>query len=196
MKAESFFDNRPVLLDIETTGLKADYGLVLVIGVRPYPGKPSDTRQFIINRRIKNWESAEFRMLAEFRRYMDEHPFIITYNGSRFDIPYLQVRLAAQGLPLLPKLYHMDLFYTVKRTFNYTITSRRSKYVQAVFAVGDPRAPHKDGSEMMTWLRATFARDAAAFARIVDHNRNECLRALDYQVRRLNRLVPNTIPRR
>jgi uncharacterized protein YprB with RNaseH-like and TPR domain len=193
----------PLLLDVETTGLKADYGLALVIGVRAFDPKRRSgvTRQFILDRTAKNWEVAERRMLREFRRvfdiyFRDSEPRIITFNGTRFDVPFLQARLAAQGLPLLPKTRHLDNYYTVKRTFGYTITSRRAKYVESLFQVGDPKAPHKDSSQMFTWLRATFARDKSAFQRIVNHNYDECLESLYYQTRRLYHLLPRTVPLR
>ena len=192
---EGFLASSPLYLDVETTGLKADYGLALVIGVSPYKARgPSPVKQFIIDYRALNWEKAERKMLTDFRAYMEGRTSIITFNGTRFDVPYLQARLAAQGLPLLPKMRHLDLFYTVKRTFGYTITSRRAKYIQSLFRVGDKTAPFKDSSQIMTWLRATFARDRSAMLRIIDHNRNECLKSLSYQTRRLIALVPRTVP--
>jgi uncharacterized protein YprB with RNaseH-like and TPR domain len=196
---DEFLKRRPLCLDIETTGLKADYGLVLVIGVREFTprGRPQPVRQFVIDNSCLDMESAEYVMLLNFRTFMagrgDGPDDIITFNGSRFDVPYLQARLAAQGLPLLPKMRHLDLFFTIKNTFKYTITSRRAKYIQALFRVGDPEAPLKDSSEMMTWLRATFGRDKKAFARIIRHNREECLVSLLYQARRLMPLMPRTV---
>lgn len=193
----------PLMLDVETTGLKADYGLALVVGLRLFRPKrgPRIGNQFIIDRTSRNWEAAEGRMLRDFRRFFDVYfattePRIITFNGTRFDVPFLQARLAVQGIPLLPKVRHIDLYYTAKRTFAYTITSRRAKYMQSLFRVGDPNAPYKSSSEIMTWLRATFSRDKAAFQRIVDHNANECLVSLDYQTRRLYNLLPRTVPLR
>lgn len=192
---DRFLAARPLLLDIETTGLKADYGLVLAIGVREFTahGRPEPVRQFHVDIRDIKLERSERRMLREFRAFMNGRGGIVTYNGTRFDVPFLQARFMAQGIPLLPKLRHLDLFYTVKNTVRYTVTSRRAKYIQALFRVGDPRAPLKDSSEMMTWLRATFSRDRAAFQRILDHNENECLSSLLYQTRRLADLAPRTV---
>lgn len=191
----------PLMVDVETTGLKADYGLALVIGIRQFrPGRSVRVwHQFILDRTAKDWERAEGKMLRDFRRFFDlyfygQEPRIITFNGTRFDIPFLQARLAVQGISLLPKMRHIDLYYVAKRTFAYTITSRRAKYMQSLFRVGDPNAPFKNSSELMTWLRATFSRDRMAFERIVDHNKNECLSSLDYQTRRLYGLLPRTVP--
>jgi uncharacterized protein YprB with RNaseH-like and TPR domain len=193
----------PLEFDLETTSLKADYGLALVVGVRPFRvrSRRATPVQFILETRAKNWELAERRMLRDVERFLrgyfkDGPVKIITFNGTRFDVPFLQARLAAQGLPLLPKMRHLDLYYTVKRTFGYTVTSRRAKYIEAIFQAGDVRAPHKDSSQIFTWSRATFSRDRAAFARIVAHNRDECLASLDYQTRRLLSLAPRTVPLR
>lgn len=193
----------PLMVDVETTGLKADYGLALVIGIRQFrPGRGIRMwHQFILDRTKPDWEKAEHAMLLDFRKFFDVYfafgePRIITFNGTRFDVPFLQARLAVQGISLLPKMRHIDLYFVAKRTFAYTITSRRAKYMQSLFRVGDPNAPFKNSSELMTWLRATFSRDKAAFARIVDHNKNECLVSLDYQTRRLYGLLPRTVPLR
>ena len=201
---DCFLDRQPLLLDIETTGLKADYGLVMVIGVSRYtpsgPRKP--VRQFKIDIRKTDMERSEYNMLLDFRTFMDGETLkeggagIITFNGIRFDVPFVQARLMAQGIPLLPKMRHLDLFYVIKNTLRYTVTSRRAKYIQSIFKMGDPKAPLKDSSQMFTWLRATFSRDTAAFQRIVDHNRNECLQSLLYQTRRLKGLAPQTVPLR
>jgi len=201
---DCFLDRQPLLLDIETTGLKADYGLAMVIGVSRYtPSGPREpVRQFKIDIRKTDMEKSERDMLEDFRAFMEQEvqkeggAGIITFNGTRFDIPFIQARLMAQGLPLLPKMRHLDLFYVIKNTLRYTVTSRRAKYIQSIFKIGDPKAPLKDSSQMFTWLRATFSRDTAAFQRIVDHNRNECLQSLLYQTRRLRGLAPQSIPLR
>jgi uncharacterized protein YprB with RNaseH-like and TPR domain len=194
MRLETFLESGPLMFDIETTGLKADYGLILVIGVRRFlPEGSPEAVQFVIDRTRQDWEAAERVLLRSFLSYMKDESCIITFNGTRFDMPFLQARLAIQGLPLMPKMHHLDMFYAAKNAFRYTITSRRAKYLQALYSVGDPSAPHKESSQVMTWLRATYSRNRAAFNRIVAHNRTECLVSLDYQVRKLRPVLPRSV---
>lgn len=191
---ERFMASGPLLFDIETTGLKADYGLILVIGLmRHHPKNYYHPTQLVLDTKQKDWEKAERKMLKDFLKFVEGETCFITYNGIRFDMPFLQARLAIQGLPLMPKVRHLDMYYTVKRAFGYTVTSRRAKYLQALYRVGDPDAPFKESSEVMTWLRATFSRNQEAFRKIMRHNMYECLPSLDYQVRKLRNVLPRTV---
>lgn len=40
---------------------------------------------------------------------------IVTHNGKRFDLKYLNTRLVKHGLPILPKIHHVDTKVVLKR---------------------------------------------------------------------------------
>lgn len=44
---------------------------------------------------------------------------VVTFNGKRFDWPFFQTRLAINGMPLLPKIKHIDMCSVVKRHFRF-----------------------------------------------------------------------------
>jgi len=198
MRTELFLAARPLLIDIETDSLRADFGLVLCAVTRPYGPRVSDrkgTRIFRIDIKAPDLELAEKAMLQELRKSLIGVTGVIHYFGVHFDIPFLQTRLGMQGLQLLPKLLQLDMWNTNKRVYDRTITSRRMAAVQALFKEGDRLAPMKSGVEPHNWRRAKFARDQKAMDEIVAH----CVKDLDvleYQVRRLTPLLPDRVIRR
>lgn len=66
---------KTVFLDIETTGIKPSKAHITVIGC--YDGV--DTRVFIYNRNER-----------EFLDYINNYSIVVTFNGSCFDIPFLE----------------------------------------------------------------------------------------------------------
>jgi uncharacterized protein YprB with RNaseH-like and TPR domain len=90
------FADRAVCLDIETTGLSWGSSYITVVGL--YDGR--EYRAFVRGQNLD-------RLPAELRRY----GVAITYNGSRFDIPFLQAELG----PLPEGLAHVDVMYPLRR---------------------------------------------------------------------------------
>lgn len=82
-----------VYLDIETTGLTPYVDYVTVIGVHT----PKETKLFI---RGKN--------LEEFEKYMQQFAHIITFNGARFDLPFLKRDIGWEWNGLHTDLYHIS----------------------------------------------------------------------------------------
>jgi len=90
------FADRAVCLDIETTGLSWGSSCITVVGL--YDGR--EYRTFIRGQNLD-------RLPDELRRY----GLVITYNGSRFDIPFLEAELG----PLPEGLAHVDVMYPLRR---------------------------------------------------------------------------------
>ncbi|UCD91898.1 MAG: ribonuclease H-like domain-containing protein [Methanobacteriota archaeon] len=90
------FKERTAFLDIETTGLDYDRHEITLIGV--YDGK--EARTFT---RGKN--------LHQFPKEIKKFKSIVTYNGARFDLPFI--------LSTFPKLalnqIHIDIMYPLRR---------------------------------------------------------------------------------
>lgn len=70
-----YIKNKIVYLDIETTGMKPDSSHITVIGC--YDGK--ETRVFVHGRNEK-----------EFLEYIKKYEIVVTFNGSCFDIPFIE----------------------------------------------------------------------------------------------------------
>ncbi len=82
-------------LDIETTGLSWDYGYITVIGIYLDDGRLVQ----LVGREVTNVNLLE--------ALKNVHT-IYTYNGSRFDLPFIQASL---GIDLTRDFQHHDLMY-------------------------------------------------------------------------------------
>jgi uncharacterized protein len=85
-------------LDIETTGLSRDCSDLTVIGVATTHGSGLEARQLVGGQITAE---AVLDLLKGVER-------IYTYNGSRFDLPFIKARL---GLDLRRQFAHTDLMY-------------------------------------------------------------------------------------
>lgn len=90
------FVDRAVCLDIETTGLSCGHDHITVVGL--YDGR--DYKAFVQGQNLDQFQT-------EIRRY----GLVITYNGSRFDIPFIQAEMG----PVLRGLAHLDIMYPLRR---------------------------------------------------------------------------------
>lgn len=83
-------------LDIETTGLAWGFNVITVIGI--YDGQ--EYRAFVRGHNLHLFP-------REVRRYR----LIITYNGQRFDVPFIEAEMG----PVLTGIAHLDLMYVLRR---------------------------------------------------------------------------------
>ncbi|MFH1835352.1 MAG: ribonuclease H-like domain-containing protein [Methanobacteriota archaeon] len=98
-RAYGKFRNHACFLDIETTGLSPKEHIVTTVCVH----SPNGTRDYV-----------EGKNLAELKDDLDKFKYIITFNGARFDLPFLSKR---QGIKF--HQIHLDLMYPLyKLGFN------------------------------------------------------------------------------
>jgi uncharacterized protein len=89
------FRERTAFVDIETTGLSAAFDQITIIGL--YDG--DKFRAFV---RGKN--------LEEFPAAVSQYELLVSYNGSTFDLPFLQA-----AFPSFQPRAHLDLRYPLRR---------------------------------------------------------------------------------
>lgn len=85
-------------LDIETTGLSRRYADLTVIGIAYERARRTSIVQ------LTGYNLSESRLL----RALDGVDELYTYNGSRFDLPFIQAKL---GLELAACFRHTDLMH-------------------------------------------------------------------------------------
>jgi len=90
------FADQAVCLDIETTGLAYGPGHITMIGL--YDGR--EYKAFVRGKNLHQFS-------AEVRRYA----LVITYNGQRFDMPFIQAEMG----PVLEGLASLDIMYALRR---------------------------------------------------------------------------------
>lgn len=90
------FQDSTAFLDIETTGLSSTWDDITVIGL--YDG--NEVKTFI--RGIN---------LNDFPKQIEKYSLIVSYNGSRFDLPFILEKFPSLRLDHI----HIDLMYPLRR---------------------------------------------------------------------------------
>jgi uncharacterized protein YprB with RNaseH-like and TPR domain len=85
-------------LDIETTGLSPLYGYITVVGIHMEHGDEERTVQLV------GKEITSERLLE----VLDGVEVLYTYNGARFDLPFIREKL---GIDLAETFQHKDLMF-------------------------------------------------------------------------------------
>jgi len=167
------FAKETAFLDIETTGLSPYEGIVTVVGVHGAAG----TRTFIAG-----------EDLEELPAYLRRFRLLVTFNGSRFDLPFLSVALPQ----LIAPPVHIDLRFLLYRLGH----AGGLKRIEERLGIGD-----RTGVEGIHGLDAVrlwqeYRRgNRAALERLVRYNRADTVNLeplLDRAVRDLrDRLLPS-----
>ena len=107
---------RIVVLDIETSSLEADAGIVVGAGLLPESGK---SEYFEAKR-----TDQEKGLLVKLLKRLEACDVIVTWSGRGFDSPFLTTRLLKHGLNPLPLLTktHLDLNEVVRSRLRLTFT--------------------------------------------------------------------------
>lgn len=158
---------RTAILDIETSNLKADYGIVLTWCLLPLD---TDT---VIKGIITPADIAKGgKDGTEDRRIVKDciaaclgFDKLITYYGKRFDVPYLRARSMhmREKFPYFGSIHHVDVYDIVKHRF---CMSRKSQEVACRFLLNHTDKTHFDGS---IWREAARGK-ASALKQVLDHN--------------------------
>jgi len=145
-------------LDIETTGLTPDCSYMTVVGVYLVSSKGSDFRQFV----GQGWASQD---LLE---YVCQADILYTYNGSRFDLPFIQ---AQTGLVLHKHVKHVDLMY------NCWKCNLRGGLKKVEKMLGIERAlPDVNGyMAVILWQRYQAYGDEYSLEKLLAYNKEDCV---------------------
>ncbi|MDW7731050.1 MAG: ribonuclease H-like domain-containing protein [Methanolobus sp.] len=95
-RAFRLFSDKAAYVDIETTGLSPGSSHITVVGI--YDGK--DAKTFIHGIDLED-------VVEEFEKY----EYLVTFNGARFDIPFIKREFPEADLDKL----HADLMYPLRR---------------------------------------------------------------------------------
>jgi uncharacterized protein YprB with RNaseH-like and TPR domain len=145
-------------LDIETTGLSADYHEITVVGI--YLVEGSDTR-FV---QLVGEEITEEAVLE----VLDGVSTIFTYNGKRFDLPFIRDRL---GLNLETEFSHHDLMYDCWRNNLYggfKAVEKQLGIQRRLTGIGGFEA-------VMLWWRYVNEGDRGALKLLLEYNREDVI---------------------
>lgn len=98
------------VFDIETTGLNSNYCKVILIGILFNKNNKTIIKQF-----FANTENDEKKLLLAFINCIKNYQNHITFNGSNFDIPFLNNRLKKHNIDFsLSKNNDIDILKLIK----------------------------------------------------------------------------------
>ena len=108
--------SRIVILDIETSSLAADGGIIVGAGIMTETGRG----EYLEAKRTDQ----EKKVLATLLKRLSSYDVIVTWSGRGFDIPFLTTRLLKHGLDPRPvlRMMHLDLNEVVKSRLRLTFT--------------------------------------------------------------------------
>lgn len=159
----SFPDEAKVLLwDIECTHLKPDFGTILCIGYRWLGQKQIHVPSIMDYKGWKNDPTDDSRLLQDFLKVISQADIIVTYNGAKFDVPYLKAKLLEHDLGYLPPFKHVDLYQVVRK--NVLLSRRSLANVSRYLKLKAEKTP-VEGRE---WKRA-MSGNAASITYVIEH---------------------------
>ena len=143
-------------LDIETTGLCSFYDEITVIGICLANDSENELVQLV---------GADVTK-ANLLRTLRCAGTIYTYNGSRFDFPFINSRL---GVNLEEHFHHHDLMYDCWRNNLY------GGFKAVERQLGIPRRLHGIGGAeaVMLWWRYQINHDRKALNLLLEYNRED-----------------------
>ena len=143
------FERETAYLDIETTGLSPFDGIVTVASVHAR----GETRTFLAG-----------EDLEELPAYLRRFPVLVTFNGSRFDVPFLTAVFPA----LTPPAAHIDLRFLLYRLG----ISGGLKRIESTLGLGDRTGVEGvDGLGAVRLWHEYRRGDRASLDRLVRYNR-------------------------
>ena len=154
------------VFDLETSSLKANFGIILCGVHKPIGGKASVLR---IDDFTDKW-SEDASLVGALIGELSTPLILVAHNGVRFDRPFLNARAARWGLePLNPRGRIIDPVVVARRHFAMSWNGLESL---SVFLETKARKSPVDGG---LWLRAILDHDKAALDAIVKHCVNDVL---------------------
>jgi uncharacterized protein YprB with RNaseH-like and TPR domain len=99
--------------DIETSNLAANFGIMYCYCIKEH-GTDKIYSSIIDEKRIH--KDLDKQVVKQCIKDIQKFDKLITFYGTRFDIPFLRTRALYWGLdfPEFGQLYHNDLYYTIK----------------------------------------------------------------------------------
>lgn len=151
-------------VDIETTALHADFGIILCAVVKPSDknARPIIIRADELNPHWKTRRSNDKAVVRALRDTLDEFDVLVAHNGLRFDLPFIRTRLAKWGLKTLPDKKLVDPVQLARNKL-------RMSYNSLDKLAGYLGCNSKTEVEGNMWLKAALDGDRRAMNYIVRH---------------------------
>lgn len=108
----------------------------------------------------------ESHFLTAIHALLDEADAVITYNGKSYDVPHLNRQFLLAGLKPPSPFKHIDLFWTVKKQFNFP--SSKLAFVAKELGIGNKT----DHEGFPLWVKCV-ANDKQAWKTMEKYNKQD-----------------------
>lgn len=148
-------------LDIESDGLKADFGTMLSWCIKE---KGGDVLHDYVEKTELFEGERDQRIVESLIETLNTFNIIVTYYGTGFDLPFARSKALYYNLDFPPyqSMYHFDLFYPVKSKL---LLSRNSLDSVCDYLGIEGKTPLKKE----TWRKAKYG-DPEAIKEVLEHN--------------------------
>jgi uncharacterized protein YprB with RNaseH-like and TPR domain len=158
-----------VFLDIETTGLWASQPLFL-IGLLYYRDD-----QIIIKQYFARHYSEEKAVLAAANELLQQFKVVVSYNGKRFDVPYITGRSVEHRLFFSYPHHQVDMLYHARRRFKGKLPDCRLITLEEQLLNFEREDDIPGFLIPETYHRFVQRQDVNLVQPIIDHNRLDLL---------------------
>jgi uncharacterized protein YprB with RNaseH-like and TPR domain len=156
-------DNKAGFLDIETSNLDANFGIMLAYCVKP-EGSDKILGRHLTEEETLNRKQPDKQLVKELIHDMSQFNLLYTYYGTGFDLKFIRTRAVANGLPfpVFGSISHKDVYYIIKNKFKL---HRSGLETACNELIGRTLKTHFDGN---TWRHAVQG-NQTALGYIFDH---------------------------
>ncbi|MBR5228689.1 MAG: ribonuclease H-like domain-containing protein [Firmicutes bacterium] len=178
--SEYFGGLKIVVADIETTGLSpARCAVILGGALAPDPEGGLKAIQF-----FGDTVDDEAELLDRYADFLSQYDIVVTYNGNKFDLPFIRKRMAQRKLDTsrLDHLYSLDLYRVLKKHSHLPelLPNMKQKTVEIFMGESDDRTDEIDGAESVElyyeYVGCCGPRKGEILDRILLHNRDDIVR--------------------
>lgn len=178
-------------LDIETSNLDANYGIIITYCI--YDDETNEILENVID--INDVRNGDFdkNLCKQLIKDMLKFDVLKGYYSTCFDIPFIRSRCLKWNLdfPIYKEIDHKDIYYMVKRLLKLN----RNSLEIACKHLGIPGKNHVHGDQWMEALLCDGKIQEDAMDYILTHNRKDVriTRSLDYRLKDFDRGMVKSI---
>lgn len=154
---------RVAAFDLETTDLCANRGILLAAVIHEQGTDPEIYRGDKYNKQWATKRSDDSALVTAVAKRLAECDVLIAHNGVRFDMPFLQTRLIANGLPVFPQRKLVDTWLIARNKLR--LASYSLKSLTDLLHLDEK----KTELYMSVWIKAMLDGDVEALDYIVEH---------------------------
>ena len=165
-----------IFLDLETTGLGSSP--LFLVGAMAW-----DAGGLVVRQYFARDYSEEGAAVACFLQWAEGRKLLVSFNGKSFDLPFVRVRAAANGLVCRFDPPHLDLLHVARRVWGDRVPDCKLQTLERVLC-GRPRTDDIPG-HLIPDAYHEYVRtgNAARMVNVLEHNFLDLLTLADLLVR-------------